>query len=156
MPRGKRKKQSKIDINLAVVIAIILSILLAILIYTKAGYIGEHLSPMLGGIIGWIKVIIPIGTFLIGIYLACNEEDNLTLKLIQYGIFILCITTIMSVYQISVGNININNEMGKAIEEAYALGEKDIGGGAIGTIIAIIYAEQKTNYHFDPKIWIHD
>lgn len=26
----------------------------------------------------------------------------------------------------------------------------------VGTIIAIINAEQKTGYHFDPKIWIHE
>ena len=38
-----------------------------ILIYTKSGYLGEHLSPMLGGLIGSIKYIIPIGTFLISI-----------------------------------------------------------------------------------------
>ena len=32
----------------------------------------------------------------------------------------------------------------------------DYSTSPIGTIIAIIYAEQKTNYHFDPTIWIHN
>ena len=64
--RGRKaKKTNKIDINVAVVFMLLISILLAILIYTKSGYIGEHLSPILGGIMGAIKFIIPIGTFLI-------------------------------------------------------------------------------------------
>ena len=63
--RGRRAKKSKFDINVAVVFLFLISILLAILIYTKSGYIGEHLSPILGGIMGAIKYIIPIGTFLI-------------------------------------------------------------------------------------------
>ena len=65
--RGRRTKKSKLDINVAVVFMFLISILLAILIYTKSGYIGEHLSPILGGIMGVIKYIIPIGTFLIAI-----------------------------------------------------------------------------------------
>lgn len=32
----------------------------------------------------------------------------------------------------------------------------DYSTSPIGTIIAIIHAEQKTDFHFDPKIWIHD
>ena len=47
----------------------LISILLAILIYTKSGYIGEHLSPILGGIMGAIKYIIPIGMLFIAIYM---------------------------------------------------------------------------------------
>ena len=62
--RGKKKKKT-IDINVAVVALVVISILLMILIYTKSGYIGENLSPLLGGIMGFIKYVIPIGTFLI-------------------------------------------------------------------------------------------
>ena len=58
--RGRKAKKSKLDINVAVVFMFLISILLAILIYTKSGYIGEHLSPILGGIMGAIKYIIPI------------------------------------------------------------------------------------------------
>ena len=43
--KGRRKKKT-IDINVAVVILVIISVLLFVLIYTKSGYIGEHLSPM--------------------------------------------------------------------------------------------------------------
>ena len=69
--KGRRKKKT-IDINVAVVILVIISVLLFVLIYLlKSGYIGEHLSPMLGGIMGFIKYIIPIGTFF-----NCNIYDT--------------------------------------------------------------------------------
>ena len=131
-----RKKQNKIDINIAVVSMILISILLAVLIYTKSGYIGEHLSPMLGGIMGGIKYIIPIGTFIIAIYMTYQDKDYLFSKLIQYGIFLLCIATVLSVFQISKGNINIDNEFSQIVKDGYYLGEKDIGGGALGTMVA--------------------
>ena len=67
MAKRGRKKQPKVSIDIAVVGMIIASLLLAILIYTKSGFLGETLSPMLGGIMGIIKYIIPIGTFAIAI-----------------------------------------------------------------------------------------
>ena len=52
-----RKKQNKIDIDLAVVSMIVISILLTVLIYTSSGYIGKTLSPLLGGLMGWMKYL---------------------------------------------------------------------------------------------------
>ena len=122
--RGRRaKKTSKFDINVAVVFMFLISILLAILIYTKSGYIGEHLSPILGGIMGAIKYIIPIGTFLIAIYMTTEDKEYLISKLIQYGIFLLCVATMLSVFQFSNGNIDINSELWVAVEKSYELGE---------------------------------
>ncbi len=138
MAKGKRgrKKQSKINIDVAVVGMLILSILLMVLIYTKSGFLGETLSPMLGGIMGIIKYIIPIGTFAIAIYLAYDGKDKLYTKLIQYAIFLLCVAVVMSVFQISTGNITQSEDYQAMAEQAYYLGERDIGGGVIGTIIA--------------------
>ena len=137
--RGRRaKKTSKFDINVAVVFMFLISILLAILIYTKSGYIGEHLSPILGGIMGAIKYIIPIGTFLIAIYMTTEDKEYLISKLIQYGIFLLCVATMLSVFQFSNGNIDINSELSVAVEKGYELGEVNNGGGAVGTAIASV------------------
>ena len=137
--RGRRaKKSSRFDINVAVVFLFLVSILLAILIYTKSGYIGEHLSPILGGIMGAIKFIIPIGTFLIAIYMTTEDKEYLISKLIQYGIFLVCIATILSVFQFSNGNIGLNSDFSTAVEKGYELGEKNNGGGAIGTAIAFV------------------
>lgn len=132
-----RKKKNRIDIDLAVVGMIVVSILLVVLIYTSSGFIGKTLSPLLGGIMGWMKYILPIGTFAIAINLACEEKQTLSPKLIQYGIFLMCIAVIMCIYQMSVSNINANAEFGSILKEAYSLGEKNIGGGAIGAIVAV-------------------
>ena len=67
---NKRRKKNNVDKNLAVVVMIVVSILLAVLIYTKSGWMGEHLSPTLGGLMGWMKYILPIGTFILAIYIA--------------------------------------------------------------------------------------
>ena len=136
MAKRGRKKKKTIDINVAVIGMILISILLAVLIYTKSGYIGEHLSPILGGIMGVIKYVLPIGTFLIGIYMTYEDKDYLFSKLIQYGIFLVCIATVLGVAQISSGNIDITDEFSQIIKDGYYLGEKDVGGGALGTAIA--------------------
>lgn len=136
--RGRRKKKQEIDINVAVVLLILISVLLAILIYIKSGYIGEHLSPILGGIMGSIKYIIPIGTFVIAIYMTIEDKDYLISKLVQYGIFLICIATILSVFQFSNGNININSEFSVAAQKGYELGELNNGGGIIGTAFAYV------------------
>lgn len=137
MAKRGRKKKKTVDINVAVVALVILSILLMILIYTKSGSIGKVLSPMLGGIMGFIKYIIPIGTLLIAIYMTHNDKEYMTHKLIQYGIFLLCIAAMLSIFQVGKNNLSLEKEFTKIIEEAYYLGEKDIGGGAIGGIIAV-------------------
>ena len=139
MPRGKRsKKKNRKTLDLQVVSLIIISILLAILIYTKAGYIGETLSPVLGGIMGWIKYIIPVGTFAIAVFLACDEDkENFMKKILQYAVFLLCITTIITVIQISQGKLGMSEGFEKSVEEAYEKGSKNIGGGAVGAICAI-------------------
>ena len=134
--KKKKKQQKGIDINIAVVLMIIVSILLGVLIYGKSGYIGQILSPILGGIMGPIKYIIPVGMFIIAIYITYQDREYLFSKLIQFGIFLLCIATILSVSQISKGNINIQSEVTQMARDGYYLGEKDIGGGLIGAIIA--------------------
>lgn len=139
MSKGRRsKKKNRKTLDLQVVSLIIISILLAILIYTKAGYIGETLSPILGGIMGWIKYVIPVGTFAIAIFLACDEDkDNFMKKILQYAVFLLCITTIITVIQISQGKLNMETGFEKAVEQAYENGSNNIGGGAVGAICAI-------------------
>ena len=137
MAKRGRKKQPKGSVDVAVVVMLLISVLLGVLIYTKSGFLGEHLSPALGGVMGFIKYIIPIGTFAIAIYLAYDKKDYLITKLIQYAIFLICIAVMLSVFQISAGNINITRDMKQIAEQAYYLGARDIGGGIIGTVIAV-------------------
>ena len=136
--RSRKKQEPKVTIDVAVVGMIIASILLGVLIYSKSGFLGENLSPALGGVMGIIKYIIPIGTFVIGIYLACNKgKDYIISKITLFALFLICFAVLMSTFQISAGTVGLNTSMQASMESAYELGSKDIGGGVIGTIIAI-------------------
>ena len=138
MAKRGRKKKKETNLNLLVAGLIMSSIVLGVLIYTNSGTIGEILSPFLGGIMGYVKYILPIGVFAMAIYIAYQEENNWGAKIIQFSIMLLAIAVIMNVYQISKGNIAFEGEEFQNIVKAsYDLGTKNIGGGAIGMIIAI-------------------
>ena len=133
--RSKRKNKSKLDLQ--VVTLIVASILLAILIYTKSGYIGENLSPVLGGIMGWIKYLIPIGLFGVAIFIAKEEDkDDFNNKIIQYLIFLACITTVITVIHAYKGGIYIEGKFDEVIEQSYYQGTRNEGGGVIGAFFA--------------------
>ena len=134
--KKSKSKSSGINIDLAVIILILISILLFVLVYGEKGAIGEVLSPALGGMVGFIKYIIPIGMVFVSICVARDDRSYLASKLIQYIIVLACIAAIMSIFQISKGVINIELEFNKVIEVAYDLGVKNIGGGTIGVVIA--------------------
>ena len=139
---GKRKytkntrKKSGINIDLAVIGLFLVSILLFILIYGEKGAIGEILSPALGGIIGFIKYLIPIGFMGLAVCIAKEDKGYVTSKLIQFAIMLSCIAAIMSIYQISKGVISLDLDFTDLIEAAYDLGVKNIGGGTVGAVIA--------------------
>ena len=132
-----RKKKNSIDKNLVVVIMIITSLLLCVLIYAQSGWMGEHLSPALGGIMGWIKYIIPIGTFAIAIKIAVDDKEYLTKKIVNYVIFLLCIAAAMTIIEINTGNLSLDVEFSDFANKSYELGTQNIGGGIIGAIIAM-------------------
>ena len=132
--KNKRYEQSK---NVYVVLLLILSLLLAVLIYGKTGYIGEHISPFLGGLIGWIKLLIPIGVFAVAISIATNKKNFISAKLIELLAFLMSVAGIFSIYQISQDTIHIKDTFSKSMQIAYELGTKNIGGGVLGTAMAI-------------------
>jgi S-DNA-T family DNA segregation ATPase FtsK/SpoIIIE len=136
--RRKRKSTKKTggNIDLAIIALMIISILLFVLIYGETGAIGEILSPTLGGIIGFIKYIIPVGMLAIAFCIAKEDRNYLVSKLIQYAIFLACIAGMLTIYQVSKGTIDIDNEFSDVLDIAYSLGEKNIGGGIVGAVIA--------------------
>ena len=136
-PGSKNKKTNNTRKNINVVILLILSVLLAVLIYGKTGYIGEHLSPILGGIIGWIKFIIPIGVFAIAISSACDKTELASRKILELFVFLVCVSAIFSIYQISENTLSLNKDITYNIEKSYDIGSKNIGGGVIGTLLAV-------------------
>ncbi len=134
-----RKKASKLD--LAIIIIIMLSLLVGTLIFTKSGVIGLKLNEVLGGMFGIMQYIIPIGMFAIGIKLACEEKETLTAKLIQYGVFIISLSVLFSVIQVSTGELQSSKELSEVVKDAYYLGSQSKGGGAIGAVGAVPLAK---------------
>lgn len=134
-----RKRKMKEDAYVYAIILMIFSILLAVLIYIKSGYIGEHLSPALGGLIGWIKYFVPIGTFAIGISLIKDEKEFVMPKIMQYIVIILCICAFMTALQLSSdkGSLNINDDFSKVVADGYDLGMKNKGGGVAGVLVSV-------------------
>ncbi len=137
---GKRKAPTKkvsISPDMLIIIMIIVSLLLGILIYTNAGKIGAFISPLIGGLIGIIKYVIPVGIFITAISLMREKSEYVTTKVTQFIICMLCITTLMHVYQFSKVSLTPNVTFEEVVSEAYKLGTENKGGGAIGAIIGM-------------------
>lgn len=135
--RGRKKKKQ--DVTLVVVVLILASILMGVLIYSKSGAIGETLSPFLGGVMGYVEYILPIGIFIVAIYIACQKETAWMSKIVQFALMLLCIAIIMNVYAINKGQVTLENKsMQDIMQQFYNLGaETGSGGGAASTIITI-------------------
>ena len=133
--RSTKKQASRLD--LAIVVLFILSILSAVLIYTKSGVIGVKLTEILGGLMGIIRYVLPIGIFAVAIKIACEDRDELSYKLAQYAIFLVSIATLMSTFQISSGELIPTKDLTEVIKDAYSIGTTGVGGGAIGAAIAV-------------------
>ena len=85
--KATKKRASNID--LTIVALIIFSILLAVLIYGKSGVVGIKLNEILGGMMGIIKYVLPIGIFAVAIKLACADNEYISSKLMQYTILLI-------------------------------------------------------------------
>ena len=126
-------------LNVKIVGTIIFSVLLLVLLLANSGTLGEKLNEILGGMIGILRYVIPVGTFAIAITMAANDKDSeyLSHKLVQYTLLLICVAIIMSIYQVSNGVLEINGELSQVLKKAYTLGASNIGGGAIGTLATV-------------------
>lgn len=120
--KGRRSKKTASKIDLAVVILLVLSVLLGVLIYTKSGVIGITLSQILGGMLGVMQYVLPIGIFALSIKLACDGSEELTSKLIQYAIFLISLSIVFSVFQISAGELHSRRRIIKSCKRCILLG----------------------------------
>ena len=132
--RYKKRKNRASKMDVTVISLIILSILLAVLIYTKSGVIGVKLNEILGGMVGLVQYVLPIGIFVMAIKLASESSEDLTPKLIQYGILLVSLSIVFSVFQISSGELHTNKELSEVVKDAYFLGSQSKGGGAIRSL----------------------
>ena len=133
--KATRSKASTIDMT--VVGLIVLSILLSVLIYGRSGTIGIKLNEILGGMMGFIRYVLPIGIFAVAIKIATDDDEYITSKLAQYTILLVSFAVLMSVYQISKDELYISNrDISYIAKDAYNLGTAGSGGGVLGAILA--------------------
>ncbi len=123
-----KKQKAKQDAYVQAIIIMIFSMVLTILIYGQTGTFGKALSEILGGLVGWIKYIVPIGALVVGVLLTKEQKKFIMPKMIQYLVVILCVSGLMSMIQISNKHLNMNQDFTEIISEAYNSGVQNKGG----------------------------
>ena len=137
---GKRASRASNE-NLSIIVLIIVGILLGFLIYTRSGTIGVTLNEILGGMMGVSRLLLPIGIIGVAIKLACADNEYVTSKLVKFGIVLISISVVMSVIQISSGELSSGKDISEALKDAYYIGSQGNGGGALGALLAIPLAK---------------
>ena len=140
-----RRTRRKNNIDLSIIGTIIFSILLGVLLYTNSGEVGQKLNEVLGGLLGILRYVFPVGTFAIALQMANRDETDGVTKFLQYAILLICIAIVMSVYEISEGKIAVTGDLSINLKTAYTLGTTNQGGGAIGTLAAIFLVKMLGN-----------
>ena len=131
------RKQATADKTLPTIIMIVVSVLIGVIIYQRTGYMGKSVGSILGGITGLVEMFIPIGLFIVAIVYAKDQTATAREKILEYILLLICLCIILSVSQINTRAIVLNDDLSVSISNAYELGKKNIGGGAIGAMIAI-------------------
>ena len=87
---------------------------------------------------GFIKYIVPIGTFLIAIYKLCNKKEDAYIKLFQYALLLVCVAIFMHIVYLPKDVEQFSNGFLDTVTRAYEQGKTDDKvGGVIGAIGAI-------------------
>lgn len=133
----KRRKNNTPDLDIMAVATAVISIAIGIFVYTRSGYFGEGLSDVLGGMMGWLKYIFPIGLCAISIKVAGDKYESLTVKLSQYLLFLICAAVAITVYKFGNESLNTNDSLQITMQNAYELGVSNEGGGALGALASV-------------------
>ena len=134
--RGRKKKRD--NANISIITMAIFSVLLGVLIYNQSGIMGQQISSILSGVMGFIKYIVPIGTFLIAIYKLCNKKEDAYIKLFQYALLLVCVAIFMHIVYLPKDVEQFSNGFLDTVTRAYEQGKTDDKvGGVIGAIGAI-------------------
>ena len=133
--KKRTKKTSNIDFT--IIFTVLISVVVAALVYTRSGVVGETLSDVLGGMVGWLKYILPIGSLVVAIRTASDKTQDISVKLLQYIFFIICIAVVSCCIECSNGSLNVNENLQVTMQNAYDLGVNNSGGGALGALASV-------------------
>ena len=137
MARRKRRSKKNNNLDLIFIILLILSVMMGITIYLKTGVFGEVVSPIIGGFIGPVKYAIPVGIFFLALATTRYEKKSYTSRIIQFGLAIAVFAAMFTILEISKEQFKVNISVGQIVSDSYELGRNGVGGGIIGSIIAV-------------------
>ena len=130
----KNKNMSNIDLTFMVMVFI--TILLFIIVYGQSGDLSKLLDPMIGGIFGPVKYILPIGSAIMCLIISQENRKTKMMKIWQYFGIISLLSSLFTVYDLSNGKISKVATLSEILSQAYNFGKANHGGGVIGSLIA--------------------
>ena len=114
-----KKSVSKVDITLMVLI--LFTLIISIVIYGKGGDLHRILDPVISGIFGPIKYIIPVGSFLLCVSIFKEDKKKHFNSILKYSIIIILIASLFSMYHIGKGDIPTNGKFQNILDIGYRL-----------------------------------
>ena len=117
-----KKSVSKVDITLMVLI--LFTLVISIVIYGKGGDLHRILDPVISGIFGPIKYIIPVGSFLLCVSIFKEDKKKHFNSILKYSIIIILIASLFSMYHIGKGDIPIAGKFDNILDIGYRLRSK--------------------------------
>ena len=114
-----KKSVSKVDITLMVLI--LFTLIISIVIYGKGGDLHRILDPVISGIFGPIKYIIPVGSFLLCVSIFKEDKKKHFNSILKYSIIIILIASLFSMYHIGKGDIPTNGRFENILDIGYRL-----------------------------------
>lgn len=134
---SKNKKVSKLDLTF--MFMLIITVLLFIMVYGFKGPLHQNLDPILSGIFGPIKYLLPFGSLVLSIIILRENKNERITKMLEFFLIFSLLSSLFSIYYISTGEIQRNGEFDKMLQQGYDLGVVGKGGGYIGTLIALMF-----------------
>ena len=135
--RSSKNSNSNItNIDITFILLVLSTIILTIVIYGQSGTLSKTLDPIIGGIFGPVKYIVPIGTGILSIVLLKEDKRKEYLRIMQYFILISLFSSLFTVYDFSSGALTKTGTFSETLISGYTLGSHNRGGGFLGSLIA--------------------
>ena len=116
---NSKKSVSKVDVTL--MLLIVFTVIISIVIYGKGGDLHRILDPVISGIFGPIKYIIPVGSFLLCVSIFKEDKKKHFNSILKYSIIIILIASLFSMYHIGKGDIPTNGRFENILDIGYRL-----------------------------------
>ena len=116
---NSKKSVSKVDVTL--MLLIVFTVIISIVIYGKGGDLHRILDPVISGIFGPIKYIIPVGSFLLCVSIFKEDKKKHFNSILKYSIIIILIASLFSMYHIGKGDIPTNGKFENILDIGYRL-----------------------------------